>query len=364
MNWNKTIPSVIVILSLVGYTCAQKNYPIKRRPPKKTSASIYSNRTRSSKSYNYQVYVKTLSSGPDGRVWMGGAIYPPKGLLIYTDDDRVNAVIVPKIANINDVLFTSRDMGWLLSYGQIYNTKDGGLRWQKLQVIGGLYLNSIFFSDIQHGWVIGQRGNIYYTSDGGITWSKQNSNTDVNLNKICFVDALHGWVIGKRSYGIYPAQEWETVLIATDDAGQTWKTLATEKSLTLNSISFVDKDHGWSIDSKNNIIRTNDGGQTWAIQRPHDNTVWESIFFINELEGWAVGDGILHTSDGGETWSHQLRYETLDRARIEAVVFIDNNNGWAIRTADVLHTKNGGSTWEVISDKWQRDLIKRVELTN
>ena len=72
--------------------------------------------------------------------------------------------------------------------------------------------NSIFFTDQNNGWVVGEFGLIYHTADGGKNWQKQEC-TDImpvvdetqwetptpSLYSVWFSDAQHGWAAGMDS---------------------------------------------------------------------------------------------------------------------------------------------------------------------
>ena len=42
----------------------------------------------------------------------------------------------------------------------------------------------VYFLDVEHGWVIGEKGTILYTEDAGKNWKTQKSGTEARLNKI------------------------------------------------------------------------------------------------------------------------------------------------------------------------------------
>ena len=291
------------------------------------------------------INLRVITRHPDSGVLVGGSVYLQnrQGLILHSHGEQLNAVLVPKVTDIEDLTFTTREIGWRLYAGVLYVTNSGGACWRR--VFKHKKLNSIYFTDIQHGWLAGRGGIIYHTNDGGRSWHRQNSGTDFNLGKIFFFDPLHGWAIGKKAYGDYPPK-WKTALIATRDGGQTWQQLITDKVLSLEAFSFINNSEGWGIDSNSNIVHTLDGGRTWILQRAADEKLWTSVFFVNEREGWVVGDGILHTDDGGVSWMNQL--QGGQHGLIEAVLFADREHGWALRSQQLLHTQDGGLSWKSI----------------
>ena len=72
--------------------------------------------------------------------------------------------------------------------------------------------NSTYFVNVDHGWVVGDRGTIMSTVDGGTHWRSQNSNTPNRLQHVYFVDTNQGWAVGNGG-----------VIVNTRDGGATWK---------------------------------------------------------------------------------------------------------------------------------------------
>lgn len=174
---------------------------------------------------------------------------------------------------------------------------DRGQNWSRRYLSSGP--TALYFSDRNHGCVIGGAGRVSRTTDGGDTWSTQFLPTDNHFRSVCFADAKTGWIggqaqapeagAGSTSKSSPNAPVWHT-----DDGGRTWKRIA-------------------QIDpGQQDIVRE-------EIRR---------LMFVSRLEGWAVTHGltskphpysngatpleygrILHTLDGGRTWK-QVYYGT------------------------------------------------------
>jgi len=355
MSYKKLlVPSLVLMGLLTTLVFAQKRTVHKKRNTKRPPTPSRGVNNQSPLTSSYPVIFRVVTRHPSGSLRAGGAAFRLRaelpqyqGLLIHEDHSRIIAQAVPQLENIEDLAFASQEAAWAICDGRVYKSTDEGKHWEGVAIDTDSQLSRIVFADAIQGWVVGNRGIIYHTDNGGITWKKQDSGTEVNLEGVQFIDSSHGWIVGKKASGFWPL-EWSYVLLGTIDGGQTWTTLATEPTLSLRSISFLNIHDGWGIDYENNILRTMDGGKTWTIQRVTDKTALTSIFFVNGTDGWAVGNGILHTNDGGMTWKWQMRRLLAEEVLIEGVAFTDNRHGWAIKTEEILSTVDGGETWKTM----------------
>jgi len=114
------------------------------------------------------------------------------------------------------------------------STSDGGQTWTTLindtwfTPDQGYYFNQISFTDDQNGWIVGQGqtsngtsfGNIFNTNDGGSTWTVQLNVPNGELTAIQMTSPTTGWAAG----GVFPASghgPFEGIFWQTTD-GQTW----------------------------------------------------------------------------------------------------------------------------------------------
>ena len=154
------------------------------------------------------------------------------------------------------------------------------------------------------------------------------------------------------------------VVVRTTDGGVSWAHLPIEQAgfrvEGLNSIHFIDKDHGWvaGLDATGAgiVLRTTDGGASWTGAKVGFGQAPVSIFFIDENNGWMGGatplsedepeggpSSLLSTTDGGSTWQAQRRLPTS----LSDIFFVDKVNGWAGGSKGAIyHTTDGGRTWD------------------
>ena len=220
------------------------------------------------------------------------------------------------------VQFVDENNGWATIYDfsnlvlKMLRTTDGGNNWTLLPSTG--QVGCIFhFADVNTGWRLTLTPDPPYkimkTTDGGHSWFEQYSfskTTDDSsgFNALQFTDINHGWVVG--DYG---------KILKTTDGGNNWTSITNtgiSSDAKSKCIFFLNANTGWigtNISSTGTtagpqrvILHTTDGGLTWTLQYPALETSGTntaavfSIFFTNSNEGWFAADYIIgHTTTGG-----------------------------------------------------------------
>lgn len=197
-------------------------------------------------------------------------------------------------------------------------------------------LNSVYFLDGKHGWVVGDSGTILYTDDSGQKWTrlKVPANTP-DLNGV-FVGWYYdfakskffvgGWAVGKAVKVVVAKKTfWQTTILLTTD-GTTWTNAANPPMIEFKA----------------------------GAPRPDAR----SVFFGGEAgeTGWIVGDyglGIWKTTNGGNAW-----VQIMDRLQrkgakprvsgLRAITGTLNVGGYTLFSAG----QGDCSVVEVLSDVW------------
>jgi len=211
-------------------------------------------------------------------------------------------------------------------------------------------LTSVYFSDVNTGYAVGDSGTILKTTNGGISWLSIPIGTSNRLSKVSFTNANTGYIVG----------EGETIL-RTVDAGATWDYIPCEMPLDLSSIYFADANTGFAMDEQASVLlKTFNGGTTWkAIKSNISNTTISSVYFTDQSTGFAVGGYnsmpapsrstgvIIKTADGGVTWNTK---EFDATGWLSSVYFTDENTGYVVGGSGIiLKTTDGGLNWITLS---------------
>ena len=243
------------------------------------------------------------------RGWVGG----DGGFLSRTDDGGQSWVRqnVGTTAAINDIYFRDKEAGFFLAGNSIFVTRDNGTTWKQSKIFSpeefdgaDIELYSVRFSSKKKGWVVGSVSKkervvdsvLVYTDDGGETWRRQRAPSRLELIHIDFVSDKRGWIVGDGG-----------TILFTRDAGQSWTKQNAGVNGTLYHVDFRDDKRGIAVGERGVLLRTTDGGETWSPVPTNVNVTLLSVQFLDDDEGWAIGRGgtILRTGDEGRTWTLQ-----------------------------------------------------------
>lgn len=251
--------------------------------------------------------------------------------------------------DLNTVYFLDEKRGWVGGdEGFLSHTSDGGSSWVRQTVGTNAAINDIYFRDKEIGFLLA--GNsIFLTRDNGSSWIKSRSflpeefeGAEVELYSVRFSSKNKGWVVGsvsKRERVI------DSILVYTDDAGQSWRRQRAPSRLELIHIDFVSDKRGWIVGADGTVLFTRDSGESWTKQNTGTNATLYHVDFRSDKRGWAVGERgtLLRTTDGGETWTP---VPITVKATLLSIRFLNDDDGWAIgRGGTILRSSDEGRTW-------------------
>lgn len=257
--------------------------------------------------------------------------------------------VAPADQDLNTVYFLDDKRGWIGGdNGFLSRTEDGGHSWVKQVVQTKAAINDIYFRDKEAGFLIA--GNtIFTTRDNGTRWNEARrflpsefDGADVELYSIRFSSKKKGWVVGsvsKRERVI------DSILLFTDNAGETWQRQRAPSRLELIHIDFANDKRGWITGADGTILATIDGGASWTRQETGTKATLFHIDFRGEKKGLVVGERgtVLRTLDGGLTWT-PIGVRT--KSTLLNVQYVNDDDCWAVgRSGTILRTEDGGLTW-------------------
>jgi len=261
--------------------------------------------------------------------------------------------------NLASVFFTDGNKGFTVGNNGIsLMTENGGVTWIDSPNTTASDLKSVFFTDVNTGYAVGN-GVILKTTDSGHTWNIQSDNSSWNLTSVFFTDSLTGIAVGKES------DLGDAIAVRTYDGGETWyltyKNSFNGSYFRLFCVYFKDSENGWALGyiinaegSLGALLSTTNGGEGWSSPDILGFNSLNSMCFPDPDTGYIVGGAgptdnftVYKTMDAGANWGsmHIEKYASLF-----SVFFTDVNHG--IATSDSGHiyrTTDGGQTWSLYS---------------
>jgi len=163
-------------------------------------------------------------------------------------------------------------------------------------------------------------------------WNTYEFNAEDKASTVYFTDVEKGWV-GTESGKLF----------GTADRGKTWSNkLTAPVGVVLFDITFTDKNNGWIVTNSNLIYRTVNGGTTWdKIQIPGPAATSAEVYYftrnivmVNNTHGFInIGNAIYETKDGGLTWQRSGR---TGKDNIEWMSYDKKNTVWAVTAHGLL----------------------------
>jgi len=152
-----------------------------------------------------------------------------------------------------------------------------------------------FFTDFKKGYEVGT-GLIIKTINGGNNWVLMISGK--NLSSVFFTDVNTGYVVGDTG-----------VILKTTDAGTNWLALSSGTTQCLRSVSFINQNTGIAVGDSGTILKTTDGGANWTLQTVTGGYPYlYSVCFADSNTAYVVGcypfgiPFLCKTTDCGISW--------------------------------------------------------------
>src|SRR4051794_40449636 len=210
----------------------------------------------------------------------------------------------------------------------------------------GHTLRAVEFANATRSYAAGEFGTLLRTDDAGATWKGVATGTTFDLTKLRAVDS-NTVVIGSGC-----------LLRRSDDGGTSFRRLLftsseTSCTATIASFHFPSPQVGYLLLSDGTVVETANGGSSFSGRQALPGTSATNptgtpttpmdVFFTDPTTGFALTSGpdggkVYRTTDGGNTWFLQA----TDSHALNSVFFADATTGYAVGdSSTVLKTVDG-----------------------
>jgi len=243
---------------------------------------------------------------------------------------------------LSDVVFTNISHGFIVGeYGMYVSTTDGGENWAIKDIGTNRTLNGIFFIDSITGYIVGNSGTILKTSDGGISWQSQISGTTVNLTDVNFYDCMRGIVVGVSG-----------TILRTSNGGSEWAEINNGLTEPLYGVSFSDNNNGITVGGNGLVLKTSDGGLSWTDMNTNISGTLRNISYPDSNNAmsvsWTPPNAAISfnkTTNGGITWNTKFLFAFGNFYYLN-ICFINPNFGFVVgEDGRILRTTDEGESW-------------------
>lgn len=300
-----------------------------------------------------------------GVLWSSGTSLEKLGSRYFTE---------PRLAGgstIVDVFGRTLALNDSNGVGRIIEASGGGLRLSQALPP----LASLFFLDSRSGWATTLDGRVLFTTDGGESWTVPETSAGVPLRDVVVLPDGRGWAVGDNGtiLRILGSEAgWRRnlrsgfntlrAILRSPDSGPVWQRVSGGGD-RLVGVSFSDGRHGWAVGTGGVILATSNAGRTWKPQRSGVARTLHAVKAISPRTAVAVGDAgtMIRTADGGRTWG-PVR---LDSAAVQLVSYAghaivdDATDPTALIATDPTFSSSSLPTLRGMADELADSLARR-----
>jgi photosystem II stability/assembly factor-like uncharacterized protein len=177
----------------------------------------------------YQPY-KFMNQLPNGRLFLAGGVSFSLG---YSTITSVGGPSDPETTwpfELNALQMATNSEGYMVGYGVVLKTKDGGISWQECDLANENF-SAVTIDSAGKVLVCGFEGSIFLLSRGDGAWRKTRNGNDISQKKYHLLDIC--WLDNRRAL---TCGESGTILYS-DDEGEHWSQIECSSERTMRKIS-------------------------------------------------------------------------------------------------------------------------------
>ncbi len=216
-----------------------------------------------------------------------------RGHIVWSDNgqDWVQAEVVPTRSTINR-LFVLGDRIWAVGHDSVILTSgDHGKTWTRQYFAPDRMqpIMDVYFSDENHGLVIGAYGLIMVTADGGNSWDDRlvNEEDDYHLNALLPLDESRFLIAGEAGYSY-----------RSSDGGETWASMDMPYFGSMFGAVRAEGDCVLYYGLRGHVLKSCDFGESWVeLDTGMETTMSDAVSYDGKI--LMVGNsGVIMEYDG------------------------------------------------------------------
>jgi photosystem II stability/assembly factor-like uncharacterized protein len=202
-----------------------------------------------------------------------GFVFGAAGYLMRTADagKSWSRSEVDSTIDLRDLIFLDKEHGFLVGVmrtseqaggGAIGRSADKGLSW-KFESSEYTEFRMLSVAPRDHVWIIGSDGTTYST-DRGASWAHNSGQSRDSVRAACFSDIVHGWMVGDRG-----------LIRNSSDGGWSWKDANRLSSRDLSCLAVPDLDVIYLAGDRFLGATTNHGRKWWVDTLSYTNRFYD-----------------------------------------------------------------------------------------
>ena len=265
---------------------------------------------------------------------------------------------------MKSVCFVDQFEGWIAGGGYYWpgillHTTDGGNTWTTVLSDSSYALFSVFFTDIDNGWVVGSNGVILHTHDGGSSWEHASSglaSTCVSFLAINSNDQLFAVVYKEED----SMSSLFSVVYRTSDKGNTWARLPAPWGTT--RIKYMDFNSSGNVFviTGTDVFRSVDDGDNWQTV---GGTQSFSCFAIDSNDRIFAGtsyENVYRYDDNGTDWTQTGHWRVAPNFSVDAIAINSMDHIFVCTYPGIYRSCDNGENWELLATGPKNTTVNRI----
>ncbi len=115
---------------------------------------------------------------------------------------------------------------------------------------------------LNNNWVAAGEFGELISSEDGSNWNHVGMPLPEDVQRLCTWKCIES-----QAATVWLAGSPGSIVLRSNNFGQSWEVFSTGQKLPLNKLCFIDQSRGWAVGAAGTILATRDGGQSWYAQR-------------------------------------------------------------------------------------------------